>query len=39
MGGIRRKMHISWPLKDLVSYNWYQMIARTMFYDHVINNM
>ena len=38
-GGIRRKTHISWLLKDLESYNWYQMIARTMFYDHVISNI
>ena len=38
-GGIRRKMHISWLLKDLESSNWYQIIARTMFYDHVISNI
>ena len=39
MGGIRRKTLISWLLKDLESYNWYQMIAKTMFYDHVISNI
>ena len=38
-GGIRKKTNISWLLKDLESYNWYQMIARTMFYDHVISNI
>ena len=39
IGGIRRKTHISWLLKDLESSNWYQIIARTMFYDHVISNI
>ena len=39
MGGKRRKTHISWLLKDLERYNWYQMIARTIFYDHVISNI
>ena len=34
--GARREMHISWLLKDLECYNWYQMIARTMFCNHVI---
>ena len=38
-GGIRRKTDISWLLKALESYIWYQMIARTMFYNHVISNI
>ena len=29
--GIRRKSHVSWLLMDLESYNWYQLIAMTMF--------
>ena len=37
-GGRCRKTHISWLPKDLKSYNWYQTIAKTMFYDHVISN-
>ena len=39
MGGIRRKTHISWLLKDLERYKWYQIIARRMLNDHVISNM
>ena len=30
-------MHVSWLLIDLVCYNWFQMIAKTMFYVHVIS--
>ena len=30
-------MHVYWVLIDLESYNWYQMIAKTILHDHVIH--
>ena len=39
MGVYVEKTDISWLLKALESYIWYQMIARTMFYNHVISNI
>ena len=39
MGVYIEKTDISWLLKNLESHIWYQMIASTMFYNHVISNI
>ena len=36
VSSVYKENHVCWLLIDLESYNWYQMITRVMFYNHVI---